>query len=115
MHKHRLYHKQYCGPGETHWIPPVLCGPRVEMAIDRFVKRRLERGPNVAALRIANELHKMHLWTRHAVELALIPQSDRCHDLRGRNLQPLTDWSLLLTVPTDELILTVQPGVQGSV
>jgi hypothetical protein len=38
-----------------------------------------------------------------------------CHNLWGCNLQPLTDWSPLLTVLTDELILTVQPGVQGSV
>jgi hypothetical protein len=38
-----------------------------------------------------------------------------CHDLWGRNLRPLTDWSLLLTMPTGELILTVQPGVQGLV
>jgi hypothetical protein len=65
------------GPGRLIGSLLSFAGRRVEMAIDRFVERRLGRGPNVAALRIANELHEMHLRTRHAVELALIPRSDR--------------------------------------
>jgi hypothetical protein len=62
-------------------------------------------------LHLPDSSHHASIMPLSAVSFAV----GSCQDLWGRNLRPLTDWSLLQTVPTDESVLTVQPGVQGSV
>lgn len=55
------------GPGRVFGSLLSSAGSLLEKYIDRFAERRLRMGPNVAALRLINELHQAHVLVSKVV------------------------------------------------
>jgi hypothetical protein len=54
------------GPGRIVGMLLSTLGRRLEQVIDRFAEARLGLGPNMAALRLASALHRIHVDANHA-------------------------------------------------